>query len=154
MVRDAGLYVGMPRQSFDWRRQRPCSYLAVMNDFVSAPDASTPKPDLLFSYMGRRCHPVRDAVLRLRYSRAIVEDTTSMSFFGGADETIVRQKKRYAATLQRSKFVLCPRGGGPASFRLFETMASGRAPVILSDEWTPPAGPCWENFRCKCPRRT
>ena len=46
--------------------------------------------------------------------------------------------------VRNSKFVLCPRGGGLASFRLFETMAAGRVPVIISDGWVPPVGPAWD----------
>ncbi|MDQ2919268.1 MAG: glycosyltransferase family 47 protein, partial [Verrucomicrobiota bacterium] len=43
-------------------------------------------------------------------------------------------------------FVLCPRGVGASTIRLFETMRMGRVPVILSDEWVPPVGPLWEKF--------
>ena len=42
--------------------------------------------------------------------------------------------------------MLCPRGGGPSTLRLFETMMLGRSPVIISDQWVPPAGPRWEEF--------
>ena len=45
----------------------------------------------------------------------------------------------------RSKFVLCPAGAGPASFRIFETLSAGRVPVILSDLWVPPSGPAWKD---------
>jgi hypothetical protein len=45
-----------------------------------------------------------------------------------------------------SKFVLCPRGDGCGSIRLFEAMELGIAPVILSDRWLPPKGPEWHKF--------
>jgi hypothetical protein len=37
-------------------------------------------------------------------------------------------------TIADSKFVLCPRGEGLSSIRLFETMSSGRVPVIIADD--------------------
>ena len=61
--------------------------------------------------------------------------------------------KRYAETLCRSKFVLCPRGLGTATFRLFEAMQAGRAPVIVSDGWVPPEGPRWEEFSLRVRER-
>ncbi|SDW04535.1 Exostosin family protein [Thiocapsa roseopersicina] len=42
--------------------------------------------------------------------------------------------------------MLCPRGFGSSSFRLFEAMKTGRAPVILADDWIPPVGPEWDRF--------
>jgi hypothetical protein len=45
-----------------------------------------------------------------------------------------------------SVFVLCPRGLGPASYRLFEAMEMGRAPVVISDAYQFPEGPEWNEF--------
>jgi hypothetical protein len=140
-----GLYVAMPRRSFDWQRQRPCSYLALVNDLAAAPAPRTTEPDLLFSYLGRLGHPTREAIVQLRHPRAIVEDTSSLSFFGPTTEKVAAQKRRYADVVRRSKFVLCPVGSGASSFRLFETMAAGTVPVIVSDEWVEPLGPKWSD---------
>jgi hypothetical protein len=148
-----GLYVAMPRRSFDWRRQRPCAYLTVVNDLATTPAPAAPQPDLLFSYLGRLGHPVREAIVQLRHPRAIVEDTSRFSFFGPNTEEIAAQKRRYADVLRRSKFVLCPVGSGTSSFRLFETMAAATVPVIVSDEWVPPRGPRWEDFSITVPER-
>jgi hypothetical protein len=76
-----------------------------------------------------------------------------VDFFGSQTEVIEQQKQRYAEVMARSKFVLCPRGEGPSSFRIFETMAAGRVPVILSDEWVPPAGPDWEKCAVFTPEK-
>ena len=46
---------------------------------------------------------------------------------------------------------LCPRGAGPSSYRLFETMQMGRVPVVLSDQWVPPDGPAWGEFLIRVP---
>ncbi len=148
-----GLYVAMPRRSFDWQRQRPCSYLALVNDLAAAPAPAATEPDLLYSYMGRLGHPVRDAIVQLRHPRALVEDTSRLSFFGATTEEVAAQKRRYVEVLHRSKFVLCPVGSGASSFRLFETLAAGSAPVIVSDDWVPPLGPKWEDFSITVPER-
>jgi hypothetical protein len=49
--------------------------------------------------------------------------------------------------------VLCPRGIGTSTFRLFETMQSGRVPVILSDAWVPSAGIDWNAVSLRVPER-
>jgi hypothetical protein len=148
-----GLYVAMPRRSFDWQRQRPCSYLTLVNALTTAPTSAPSEPDLLFSYLGRLGHPVRESIVQLRHPRAIVEDTSRFSFFGPNTEGIAAQKRRYAEVLRRSKFVLCPVGSGTSSFRLFETMAAATVPVIVSDEWVPPLGPRWDDFSITVPER-
>jgi Exostosin family len=141
-----GLYVSMPKTWFNTRRQRACAYIAMWNNYVSQMPAHCAPADLLFSFMGRNCHPVRGDVLSIQHPRAHLEDTSAMTFLGDSSERIDGQKRRYAEILKRSKFVLCPRGAGTSSFRLFETMAAGRVPVIVSDGWVPPAGPLWEQF--------
>ena len=54
------------------------------------------------------------------------------------------RRRRFAETMFRSKFVLCPRGHGTSSIRLFETLAAGRVPVVISDDWVAPKGPTWD----------
>jgi hypothetical protein len=41
---------------------------------------------------------------------------------------------------------LCPAGWGPSSFRIFESMALGRCPVIIADQFIPCNGPKWSEF--------
>jgi glycosyltransferase involved in cell wall biosynthesis len=49
-------------------------------------------------------------------------------------------------TILDAKFSLCPRGNGAGSYRLQESLALGRAPVIISDHWVPVADLDWERF--------
>jgi hypothetical protein len=141
--RDAlpGLYVSMPSSSFDERRHRAFGYYKLLNDTRNLSDQ---KPDLLFSFRGRRVGAVRDDVLGLSHARAVLEDTTAHDFFGEEDESLSDARSRYRELVGRSKFVLCPRGAGTASLRLFEALACGRVPVVLSDEWVPPDGIDWQ----------
>jgi hypothetical protein len=59
--------------------------------------------------------------------------------------------RRYGEISKASKFILCPRGMGTSSVRLFDTMRMGRVPVIISDQWVEPQGPCWEKFSLRVP---
>lgn len=56
------------------------------------------------------------------------------------------EKTHYIRLLRSGKFSLCPAGWGPASIRIFESMALGVAPVIIADEFVEPAGPDWRKF--------
>ena len=58
-------------------------------------------------------------------------------------EARARSQARYAEILAASKFALCPRGCGLSSFRLFESMSLGVAPVIIADGWRPISGLDW-----------
>lgn len=108
-------------------------------------DALGPEPDLLWSFCGARTHPVRTEVLALPPMDAEVRDTTSLAMFATDPDSVeqIAARQAYAQILARSKYVLCPRGHGPSSFRLFETLAAGRVPVIISDNWLPPPSVDW-----------
>lgn len=134
-----GLYVSMPRRWFNRGRMRASSYLGLMNPYIESEAAAfNGEPDFLFSFAGRRCAPVREEILKIRHSRGWIEDTSCYNFFGAAgrpENEMDSQRKQYAALLARSKFILCPRGSGPASFRLFEALAAGRVPVIITEHY-------------------
>ena len=97
-------------------------------------------PDLLFSFRGSPTHRVRRALAGVRHPRGVIE------LCHGAGVVSAQAQDRYAELVARSKFVLCPRGHGPSSFRIFETLAAGRVPVIISDDWLAPPRLPWE--RC------
>ena len=52
-----------------------------------------------------------------------------------------------------SRFVLCPRGVGTGTLRLFEAMSLGVAPVLISDRYVLPRGPAWDAFLVRIPER-
>ena len=94
--------------------------------------------------------PVRGQLQSLKHPRAFCQDTADDFDRLLHSEMSQRDRRdyyrRYAELTKASKFVLCPRGIGASTIRLFETMRMGRVPVILSDEWVPPVGPTWEKF--------
>jgi hypothetical protein len=99
--------------------------------------------EFLFSFLGRTgTHPVR-AKVRLLDSSATpcIDVSEGPGRFPGFDHA-----STYTRLIERSRFVLCPRGFGASSVRIFETMALGRVPVIISDAWRPPPGVPWSDF--------
>jgi hypothetical protein len=95
------------------------------------------EPSLLFSFAGSRANSaVREAILSLPSDDARIQDTRDAPLDQAA----------YVDSIREAAFALCPRGGGTSSFRLFEAMLLGRAPVIIADGWVPPAGPDWDSF--------
>jgi hypothetical protein len=152
----AGLYVSPRERLMNRNRQRAVPYATTpmtADGFVEA------APDLLFSFQGSAGnHPVRRALCDAlsAHPRGLVEDTTHISFHRDSytpseEEERDAARAKYRQALERSKFVLCPRGYGPSSFRIYETLAAGRVPVIISDEWTPPAGIDWASCSIRIP---
>lgn len=128
------------------------------NPFVEAFENAPPAgraPDLLFSFLGRDCHPCRARLFKRRFRRrdVLVEDTSGFNTFTHDRAGKEEAQRRYLDIALRSKFVLCPRGVGPSSIRLFEALRLGIAPVIISDAWLPCAGPDWRRFAIFIPER-
>jgi len=47
------------------------------------------------------------------------------------------EKQSYIDDILQSKFVLCPKGIASYSHRILETLALGKVPVIIADDWVP-----------------
>lgn len=110
--------------------------------------------DLLFSFMGSaKTHLCRRGILALEDSEALLVDSSRQHRHDPGVEGNAASPffQRYLDVLRRSRFVLCPRGVGANSIRLFETMKAGRVPVVISDDWIPMAGIDWESFIVRIP---
>jgi hypothetical protein len=107
-------------------------------------------PEFLFSFLGRiSTHPMREKVQLLDSAHTPCLDVKDASLrFPSFDYS-----RSYVELLRRSKFVLCPRGFGASSIRIFEAMSLGRVPVIISDQWHPPGGISWKDFCIFVPER-
>jgi hypothetical protein len=104
--------------------------------------------EYLFSFTGRNCHPVRTAILGQAFTRrdVVVKDTSQFNVFTHQKDGKSASQEFFVQTMEKSKFVVCPRGNGAASIRLFEAMKIGVAPIIISDDWILPKGPLWSEF--------
>jgi len=127
---------------------------SFLPNFVTArSDASgsmAVEPKFLFSFIGRvATHPVRRKIQLLdSASTPCLDLTEGPKRFPSFDYA-----KTYAQLLRRSRFILCPRGFGVSSIRLFEAMSFGRVPVIISDAWQPSPGIPWREFSVVIPER-
>ena len=144
-----GVYVSA-RQS-RWHLGRVASAMYVSEWENEQVGMATDQRDLLFSFLGRSGVPVRQRLLEHDWRRpdVMVQDTTPYRLWMDGHDR--RRQWDYAETSRRSKFVICPRGAGAATMRLFEVMQMGVAPVVLSDRWLLPAGPRWNDFAVLVP---
>jgi hypothetical protein len=143
-----GLYCSMPKRSFQPRRQRAFNYLYTMNESLN--EAALERRSL-YSFMGAANSEARRRIMKLSDRRAVLEDTSVFNIWLTPPAEAAQRQERYARVLEESLFVLCPRGAGTSSYRLFETMRTGVAPVLLSDEWVAPDGPDWSSFLLRVP---
>ena len=140
-----GVYVSMPQRHFVAEHQRPWGY------FVDPPAVTDPAPDLLFSFVGRDTARCRRPLLRLQHADAVVEEVNGFRLWEPASPGFEERRARFREILARSRFVLCPRGNGMSSVRLYEALSVGAVPVIIADDWTPPPGPAWETLSIRWP---
>jgi len=141
-----GVYVNARARGFDARSQRAWGYLGAPNTPSPSPD-----PDLLFSFVGSATAPCRRPLFELDHPAAIVEEVRDFTFWDVASPGYEGLWARYREILGRSRFVLCPRGRGTSTFRLYEALGAGRVPVIISDEWVAPPGPDWDACSLRWP---
>jgi hypothetical protein len=127
------------------------SYLPSWNVQADVPlSEGDGEPDFLFSFLGRTStHPIRK-LLRLLDGIGspcldVEEAPRRLSSY--------HYSKSYFQLIRRSKFVLCPRGFGISSIRIFEAMSCGRVPVIISDQWIPPPEISWKDFCVFVPQK-
>jgi hypothetical protein len=157
-----GLYTSLPRRAGDEEIARaigyPCWTPSGMNRCIDQRAEYPPQrdPDLLYSFVGRRCHPVRDRIFEMTHDprSTVVFDTlrTYRHYAGGVGKPPEAQRS-YVDIALRSRFALCPRGWATSTLRVYEMMALGVAPVILADRWVPPAGPDWSRCAVFVPER-
>lgn len=139
-----GFYCSLPRSGFDPRRHRSFCYPLIYNEQIEW--SPLREAAGLYGFTGGI-----SSGLRARLAKVLAnEPGQPFRIQPGAwnavfDRSGLPVKKTYAADLIRSRFILCPRGNGVASIRLFETMQAGRIPVIISDAYVLPEGIDWPN---------
>jgi hypothetical protein len=147
-----GVYVNIMKRWYS-KRTLAGPYLQMIDwDYIPF-TRSLAHCDYLFCFVGSaRTHRVRRQLMLLKHPRAYLEDTSATMAKSGKGEAFAmvdyqpEKKSRYGELISRSKFVLCPRGYAPSTWRVFETMKAARVPVIISDQWVTPEGPAWESF--------
>jgi Exostosin family len=149
-----GIYTSAPVQLFDPERHRTGPYLpfhhtaGLANRLQSIDPIEDPR--YLYSFVGAvaSAPACRAPLMQLDDIRALLFDTSDQRWapFYGRNKKRRAVFDRYVGAFAHSAFVLCPRGSGTSSIRLFEAMSAGRVPVIIADDWVPPVGPSWPSF--------
>jgi hypothetical protein len=144
-----GIYPSI-ENAWAWRDiVRSGCFLVKENPYLAEADNDA-HVEYLASFVGCASSiAIRQSLMKLTDDRMQLIDNTS-EFVGAIrnadDAKVKRLKRQYVSLARRSKFVLCPRGFGASSIRLFEAMQMGRAPVVISDHWVEPDGPDWESI--------
>ncbi len=127
------------------------AYFRSINPYVEAYRASKIAPTILASFRGQ-CH-----ASRLRRRLALwARNQTQLKFtirdVNWGDHS-TQFMEIYAREIIDSKFILCPRGSSPSTYRTYEALALGRPPIILSDKWVRPEGPDWDAISIQLPEK-
>lgn len=152
-----GFYCSLDVRMFDPRRHRSISYPLQYNQEVKHFPLSDAEYN--FGFIGGLTAGVRSRMVDALYPRA--EQDNSFIRVRGADwakyyardQSEMDSQREYADFLRKTKFILCPRGMGLSSYRLFETMQAGRVPVIISDRFVLPSGPDWDDCSIRVAER-
>jgi hypothetical protein len=145
-----GLYTSIPRTRFNPNLHAVVPYMEFPNDQVFTNQNKNNSPQFLAGWRGNpKSNVVRKKLFEnFQHSPDYCLENTQ-SWLNHSSE----EKKIYVDIILNSKFSLCPTGWAPVSFRIYESMALGRCPVIIADKFVPPAGPRWEDFALFLPER-
>ncbi len=155
--RYSGFYCSLPKHLFDPARHTTISYPVQFNELIEKFTFSD--ADMDFSFVGQMTHNVRKRIVatfgHAENSNCLAIDSGNTAWLMEYDRDHVRRtheaKSRYADIMRQSKFIICPRGEGTGSFRLFEAMQSQRVPIIVSDQYVKPGGIDWDSFSITVP---
>lgn len=138
-----GLYPSLTR-----RRPWAASWAYILPPAQAAADDAGDDRRYLFSFVGRAStHKVRETVLCLDTpDTPCIDASAAGGRFPGWD-----YRRSFDQLIRESRFVLCPRGIGASSIRVFEAMRAGRVPVIVSDAWLEPPVGDWTRFSLRIP---
>lgn len=140
-----GIYSSLPRKRLNPLLHRTIPYAFSPNEFVlTGVSEQRVEPAYLATWRG---NPKSNMKLRGRLltlfgpSRRMLVESTDSWLNHGAEE-----KQHYVELIRSGHFSLCPAGWAAATFRIYESMALGVAPVLIADECVPPEGPDWERI--------
>lgn len=149
-----GIYPSVEKRFFTPGIMQAGHYIARLCENEAIMPAGNSEKEFLFSFVGaKKTHTCRSRVLNLTHDRCYLKDTSGSNSWNLSPEDKKKFEEEYVNVCAKSQFILCPRGIGPNTYRLFEAMEMGIAPVIISDEWVPIEGPSWERFSLKIAER-
>ncbi len=107
-----------------------------------------PVKDIFFSFVGTMTtHPIRQAIAGFAGLPDVFIKNLQWTSHVGTDVT-KENELLFGNVLARSRFSLCPRGYQPNSIRLYESLAAGAIPVLITNSAvlpSLPAGVFWDS---------
>jgi hypothetical protein len=129
-----GIYSSLESFNYDSEIHVSWPHMKFHNEYVSNYDEMNAQPDFLFSFSGSCSHPLRRVIFREFVNSTEDIHVEEINKWYNHSEL---EKTSYAENILNSFFVLCPRGLASYSHRIIETLAMGRVPVIIADDWVP-----------------
>jgi hypothetical protein len=148
----SGLYASLPASRHFPHRHRTTLYYQTRNPYLRSLRAGrqVASPPYLASFMGAKSHDLRRWMFEMEdlfaWHKIFLQATPYNHFQVPQNPELQSLQLAFIDTILDAKFSLCPRGNGAGSYRLQESLALGRAPVIISDDWVPCADVDWESF--------
>lgn len=130
-----GLYSSLEKFKYDSSLHLSWPHLRLPNELVEKQKKGAADEDtFLFSFSGSCSHPIRRKLFDTYSARSSEYRVREINKWYNHD---ANDKVSYVDEISRSLFVLCPRGIASYSHRILETIALGRVPVIIADNWVP-----------------
>lgn len=137
-----GLYTSIPKVRFNQRFHRAIPYIRYTNGFVFSNECEI-EPSYLAGWYGNvKSNRTRNVLLNNWQKNPLFLLKKTDSWY----DHQLEEQKEYVELIKNSKFSLCPAGWAPPSPRIYESMALGRCPIIIADEFVRPYGPKWDEF--------
>jgi hypothetical protein len=144
-----GVYVSLRKELADPWLHSGAPHIHFPNNHVNRLDL--PEREAVFDKSRLACfrgsqtsglrREIFTAAERNLFSPAISICKSHGAFFANGEEG----QRSYCEEMLDHAFALAPAGYGPSTFRLYESMALGRAPVVMADSWMPPVGVAWHD---------
>lgn len=130
-----GLYSSLEAFKFDPAIHISWPHLVLPNEQIHAVNPGEELPvTMLFTFSGSCSNPVRRDIFNLYARHSGKYKVKEVNKWYNHDES---EKRTYIDDIRQSKFVLCPKGIASYSHRITETLALGRVPVVIADDWVP-----------------
>lgn len=145
-----GLYTSLPRSRFNASIHVAVPFMTYPNEQITAGGMKLREPRYLAAWRGNtKSNRIRPRLVSLfKGNPGFCVETTSSWLNHNNDE-----KNSYLDVILDAKFSLCPAGWAPVTYRIYESMALGRCPVIIADDFVPPQGPDWGRSALFFPER-
>ncbi len=130
-----GLYSSLEAFRFDPSIHISWPHLILPNEQVNERRLNgETQANMLFTFSGSCSNPVRRQIFNLYIRHSDKYKVTEVKKWYNHNEA---EKRSYIDDILQSKFVLCPKGIASYSHRITETLALGRVPVVIADDWVP-----------------